>query len=196
MRTLHPTNFIWIPAFAGMTFDSVCHSARSEKPTASFCTEKKNPASFYTEQKKILRHSARSEAELQNLMSKQENLISRDLEDSATARRMTIFFNKKVDALKSAYPPYKSNPFVIARRYDEAISAIQTNFMPRQNGVVRTLHPTNLKIINRYRYLIWIPAFAGMTFDVVRHSNCSSFLRKQESIQTIHCNKVNSSVRL
>ena len=35
-----------------------------------------------------------------------------------------------------------------------------------KNGVVRTLHPTNL---------IWIPAFAGMTFDVVRHSSHSSF---------------------
>ena len=55
---------------------------------------------------------------------------------------MTIFFNKKVDALKRAYPPYKSNPFVIARRYDEAISTIPTNLLPRQNGVVRTPRPT------------------------------------------------------
>ena len=50
-------------------------------------------------------------------------------------------------------------PFVIARRYDEAISTIQTNILPKQNGVVRTLHPTNL---------IWIPAFAGMTLVFVR----------------------------
>ena len=50
--------------------------------------------------KKPLRHSARSEAELQNLMSKQKNKISRDLEDSATARRMTVFFEKMVDALR------------------------------------------------------------------------------------------------
>ena len=91
-------------------------------------------------------------------MSKQENLISRDLEDSATARRMTIFFNKKVDALKRAYPPYKSNPFVIARRYDEAISTIPTNLLPRQNCVVRTPHPT---------ILIWISAFAGIHYKII-----------------------------
>ena len=41
------------------------------------------------------RHSARSEAELQNLMSKQKNKISRDLEDSATARRMTVFLQNE-----------------------------------------------------------------------------------------------------
>ena len=61
------------------------------KATASFCTHRKLQR-HSAPSKKTLRHSARSEAELQNLKKNRQNKFSSELQDSATARRMTGFF--------------------------------------------------------------------------------------------------------
>ena len=51
--------------------------------------------------KNPLCHSARSEAQLQNLLNNRQNIFLVNQEDSATARRMTVFFfDKMVDALR------------------------------------------------------------------------------------------------
>ena len=68
-------------------------ASTAKKQRQSFCTERKPPCHSASSEK-TPRHSARSEAELQNLMSKQTNQITRDLEDSATARRMTSGFRQ------------------------------------------------------------------------------------------------------
>ena len=121
------------------------------KNPASLCTERKKSLSFCTERSEVA-ESLKITDKI-NFPVNQKDIsfplscvgtIDSSERDYICIPTQERGNDRKNGGCAALIHPTNLTPFVIARRYDEAISIIQTNLLPRQNGVVRTLHPTNL----------------------------------------------------